>query len=285
MTGPEAATDADARLARYLDELYLWNRRVNLTAVPRAQAESRHTGEARRLLAAAEPARDARVVDIGAGGGVPGIVMAILRPDLHLTLVEADRRRAGFLIHVAAVCACSRVTVVSRRAEELGHDPAHRGRYDVAVSRATAAAPALCELALPSCASAAGCWRWYPTPRPTRGAPPWPRPSAGAARRWPSPPAFSPSPRWRPPPTSSPGVPGSPPAAPFAAAERSALRRGPSQSPAAGAPPPPRSPARPRAPVRRPSRWCAHAPFPPAGPCRPAGHRRWRNRSPRSDRG
>jgi 16S rRNA (guanine527-N7)-methyltransferase len=149
MTGPEAATDADARLARYLDELYLWNRRVNLTAVPRAQAESRHTGEARRLLAAAEPAHDARVVDIGAGGGVPGIVMAILRPDLHLTLVEADRRRAGFLIHVAAVCACSRVTVVSRRAEEVGHDPAHRGRYDVAVSRATAAAPALCELALP----------------------------------------------------------------------------------------------------------------------------------------
>ncbi len=149
MTGPQVGIETDARLGRYLDELYLWNRRINLTAVPRAQAESRHTGEARRLLAAAEPARGARVIDIGAGGGVPGLVMAILRPDLRLTLVEADRRRAGFLLHAAAVCACPQVTVVARRAEEVGRDPAHRGRYDLAVSRATAAAPALCELALP----------------------------------------------------------------------------------------------------------------------------------------
>ncbi len=149
MTGPEVGTETDARLGRYLDELYLWNRRINLTAVPRAEAESRHTGEARRLLAASEAAQGARVVDIGAGGGVPGLVMAILRPDLRLTLVEADRRRAGFLLHAAALCACPGVTVISRRAEEVGHDPAHRGRYDLAVSRATAAAPALCELALP----------------------------------------------------------------------------------------------------------------------------------------
>lgn len=145
MTG----TGTDARLDRFLDELYLWNRRINLTAVPRDQAESRHTGEARRLLAAAEAEPGARVIDVGAGGGVPGLVMAILRPDLHLTLVEADRRRAGFLLHAAGVCACTQVTVIARRAEEVGRDPAHRGRHDIAVSRATAAAPALCELALP----------------------------------------------------------------------------------------------------------------------------------------
>jgi len=153
VTGPEIDAEfhaeVAARLGRYLDELYLWNRRINLTAVPRAQADSRHTGEVRRLLAVAEPAHGARVIDIGTGGGVPGLVMAILRPDLVLTLVESDRRKAGFLLHAAAVCACARVTVVSRRAEEVGRDPAHRGRYDMAVSRATAAAPALCELALP----------------------------------------------------------------------------------------------------------------------------------------
>jgi 16S rRNA (guanine527-N7)-methyltransferase len=149
VSGHEVGTETDARLGRYLDELYLWNQRINLTAVPRAEAEARHIGEAGRLLAAAEPARCAQVIDIGAGGGVPGLVMAILRPDLHLTLVEADRRRAGFLLHAAALCACPHVTVVSRRAEEVGRDPAHRGRYDLAVSRATAAAAALCELALP----------------------------------------------------------------------------------------------------------------------------------------
>ncbi len=141
--------EMDVRLRRYLDELYRWNLRVNLTAIPREEAETRHAGEARHLLASAAPAPGARVVDIGAGGGVPGLVMAILRPDLRVVLVEADRRKAGFLLHAAAVCGCAQVEVVSRRAEEVGHDPAHRGGYDLAVSRAAALAPVLCELALP----------------------------------------------------------------------------------------------------------------------------------------
>jgi 16S rRNA (guanine527-N7)-methyltransferase len=141
--------DAEPRLQRYLEELYRWNKRINLTAVPRDEAESRHLAEARRLLVHAAPGAGARVADIGAGGGVPGLVMAILRPDLRVTLIESDGRKAGFLLHAAALCGCPLVTVVPRRAEEVGHDPAHRAGYDLAVSRATAAAPVLCELALP----------------------------------------------------------------------------------------------------------------------------------------
>lgn len=148
-TEPLAGATTAARLRRYLEELYLWNRRVNLTSVPRDEAESRHLDELARLLAQADPAPGARVVDIGAGGGAPGLVMAILRPDLRVDLVESDRRKAGFLLHAAAVCACPGVTVIGRRAEEVGRDPAHRAAYDLAVSRATAPAPVLCELALP----------------------------------------------------------------------------------------------------------------------------------------
>jgi 16S rRNA (guanine527-N7)-methyltransferase len=140
--------EAEPRLFRYLDELYRWNQRLNLTAIPREEAESRHLGEARHLLDHAAPAMGARVADIGAGGGVPGLVMAILRPDLRVTLIESDRRKAGFLLHAAALCGCPLVTVQSRRAEEVGHDPAHRDAYDLAVSRATAPAAVLCELAL-----------------------------------------------------------------------------------------------------------------------------------------
>ncbi|MGD1052476.1 MAG: 16S rRNA (guanine(527)-N(7))-methyltransferase RsmG [Candidatus Dormibacteria bacterium] len=144
-----SAVEAESRLLRYLDELYRWNLRTNLTTVPRDQAETRHLAEARQLLARAAPDPGARVVDIGAGGGVPGLVMAILRPDLRVTLIESDRRKAGFLLQAAALCECERVTVDPRRAEEVGHDPAHRDGYDLAVSRATASAPVLCELALP----------------------------------------------------------------------------------------------------------------------------------------
>ncbi len=139
----------DPRLLRYLDELYLWNRRIHLTTVPREKAPERHVAQARRLLLVADPPAGARIVDIGSGGGVPGLVMAILRSDLHVVLVDSDRRSAGFLTHAAAVCGCTGVTVFAGRAEDLGHEPAHRAEYDLAVSRAAAAPPALCELALP----------------------------------------------------------------------------------------------------------------------------------------
>ena len=145
----EMGAETAVRLRRYLDELYLWNRRINLTSVPREQAESRHTGESRRLLGELGATGGLRLVDIGSGGGIPGLVIAILRPDLRVTLVEADRRRAGFLLHAAALCSCAGVEVVAARAENVGHDPAHREGYDLAVSRAAAPAPVLCELALP----------------------------------------------------------------------------------------------------------------------------------------
>src|SRR5487761_1743944 len=106
----DGAETAD-RLRLYLDELDRWNRRVNLTSVPREQAESRHADEARRLLDELDAANGLRLVDIGSGGGIPGLVIAILRPDLRVTLVEADRRRAGVLLHAAALCSRSGVAV------------------------------------------------------------------------------------------------------------------------------------------------------------------------------
>jgi len=195
--GPAIVTgiEAEPKLVRYLDELYRWNERINLTSIPRVEAESRHLAEARRLLVHAAPATGARVADIGAGGRRTGMVMAILRPDLRVTLIESDRRKAGFLVHAAALCDCARVTVEPRRAEEVGRDPAHRDTYDLAVSRATASAPVLCELALPLLHAGGACSRWWPTPRPTRAALHPPRPPVEAGS-WPrSPPGSSPSPR------------------------------------------------------------------------------------------
>jgi 16S rRNA (guanine527-N7)-methyltransferase len=136
-------------LERYLDELYRWNRRMNLTTVPREEAWPRHVGESLRLLDAAAAAEGASMLDIGTGGGVPGLVIAIVRPDLQVTLLEADRRKAGFLTHTAGVCGCNNVTVVATRAEEVGRDVAYREKYDLVVSRAAAPVPVLCELALP----------------------------------------------------------------------------------------------------------------------------------------
>jgi 16S rRNA (guanine527-N7)-methyltransferase len=123
--------------------------RLNLTTVPRADAWDRHVGEALELLAVAPPAEGARLVDVGSGAGLPGIPMAVVRPDLEVVLCESDRRRAGFLTHVAGLLGLRGVSVIAVRAEELGRTAEARESFDAAVSRATAAPPVLCELCLP----------------------------------------------------------------------------------------------------------------------------------------
>ncbi len=95
-----------------------------------------HLGEARSL------------VDVGSGGGLPGLALKIARPVLEVTLVEADQGKAAFLVQAAAKLGLE-VEVVGRRAEEAGHDGRYRERFDVAVARALAAMPTLVELCLP----------------------------------------------------------------------------------------------------------------------------------------
>jgi len=96
-----------------------------------------HLGEARR------------VVDVGSGGGLPGLPLKIMRPELEMTLVEADRNKAAFLVSACAQLGLAGVEVVDRRAEEVGRDPRHREAFDAAVARAVAPMPVLAELCLP----------------------------------------------------------------------------------------------------------------------------------------
>jgi 16S rRNA (guanine527-N7)-methyltransferase len=94
-----------------------------------------HLGEARSL------------VDVGSGGGMPGLPLKIARPELRVTLVEADRRKAAFLVHAAAELDLD-VEVVAERAETVGRGPL-RESFDVAACRALAHLPVLVELCLP----------------------------------------------------------------------------------------------------------------------------------------
>jgi 16S rRNA (guanine527-N7)-methyltransferase len=88
------------------------------------------------------------LVDVGSGGGLPGLPLKIARPDLAVTLIEADRAKAAFLVQASARLQLS-VEVVARRAEDAAHDPKYREAFDVAVARALAPMPVLVELCLP----------------------------------------------------------------------------------------------------------------------------------------
>jgi 16S rRNA (guanine527-N7)-methyltransferase len=136
-------------LDTYLDELARWSAHLNLTAIPRDRMWSRHVEEALELLEVAAPSPGSRVVDIGTGGGIPAVVIAVVRPDLRVTMLEADVRKSGFLVHIAGLLKLRGVEVESIRAEDAGRRPGTRERFDLATSRATAPPDVLCELALP----------------------------------------------------------------------------------------------------------------------------------------
>src|ERR1700682_3185965 len=89
------------------------------------------------------------VVDVGSGGGLPGLPLKIARPDLSMTLIEADQRKAAFLVQACVKLGLPDVEVIARRAEEAGHDARLREIFDLAVARALAPTPVLVELCLP----------------------------------------------------------------------------------------------------------------------------------------
>ena len=90
-----------------------------------------------------------RVVDVGSGGGLPGLPLKIALPGLGMTLIEADQAKAAFLVRACSALELRGVEVVARRAEEVGRDPRYRESFDVAVARALAPMPVLVELCLP----------------------------------------------------------------------------------------------------------------------------------------
>ncbi len=136
----------------YLEELEAARPRLRLTALTDPEAvQRRHFLEPLALLLALERLGPlgADVIDIGSGAGFPAVPIKIVRPEMRLTLLEANGKRAAFLERLVQRLGLENVTIVNRRAEEAAHDSEHRAAYDLALARAVAPLPVLVELALP----------------------------------------------------------------------------------------------------------------------------------------
>ena len=181
--GADAA--APARLVRYHRLLCEWNARMNLTGdTDFAVALYRHYLDSLAPLRLEGLfAHGARVIDVGSGAGFPGLPLAIARPDLQVTLLDALQKRISFLAAVVEELGLTHVRLVHARAEDGARNPEHRERYDLAVARAVAPLPVLCELMLPFVAVGA-CSATRVPPRRTS----WRReagpPGCWAAARW-----------------------------------------------------------------------------------------------------
>ena len=94
--------------------------------------------------------REGRLVDVGTGGGFPGLVLSIAEPSLRVTLVDATRKKTAYLERAAAELALD-VEVLQARAEDAAHEPELRESFDIAVCRALGPWPVVLELTLPFC--------------------------------------------------------------------------------------------------------------------------------------
>jgi len=144
-----------ARFARYRDELLDWNTRVNLTAITDpTQVLTRHFLDALTVVLALAPeqlARPARVLDVGAGAGLPGLALKIALPHWEVTELDSVGKKTAFVAHVVDTLGLQGVTVLTGRAEDVARRPAYRERYDYVLARALAPLRVLAEYTLPFC--------------------------------------------------------------------------------------------------------------------------------------
>ena len=130
----------------YLDLLLEVNAVMNLTRITdRASAEVLHVADALTLVAYL-PREPHRLADVGSGGGVPGIPLAIARPDVSIVLIESTQKKAAFLDRAVRELGLSNVVVKAERAEKLVDC---RGKFDVVTARAVAAVGELSQWCFP----------------------------------------------------------------------------------------------------------------------------------------
>ena len=137
------------KLERYAQLLLEQNRVMNLTAITEPEQVARlHFMDSASMLAWKGLAHKS-VIDVGTGAGFPGVVLKILEPSLKLTLVDSLGKRMVWLETICKALSLDEVTCLHARAEELALEPKFRDSFDLAVSRAVASYPLLCELCLP----------------------------------------------------------------------------------------------------------------------------------------
>ncbi|WKY47744.1 16S rRNA (guanine(527)-N(7))-methyltransferase RsmG [Eubacteriaceae bacterium ES3] len=143
-------SDAESqKMIAYMDALLVKNEFINLTRITdEEEFMLLHLLDSLTLLPFIQKTAK-KILDLGTGGGFPGIPLAIMMPESQFTLLDSTKKKLNVIDEIAQSLNINNITVVHGRAEELGHDPIFRQQYDLVVSRAVANLNALSEYALP----------------------------------------------------------------------------------------------------------------------------------------
>ncbi|WP_027329774.1 16S rRNA (guanine(527)-N(7))-methyltransferase RsmG [Marinimicrobium agarilyticum] len=123
------------QLLTYLNEFHKWNRAYNLSAIRDIEAMlDRHLLDSLSVLKHVQVRAPKRLIDVGTGGGLPGIPLAIALPDCQITLLDSAGKKTRFLFHVKTQLGLDNVTVENRRVEHFKPEQP----FDIVISRAFA---------------------------------------------------------------------------------------------------------------------------------------------------
>jgi len=138
----------------YFQELADWNQRANLTAIIEYEdVQVKHFLDSLTICLTAREhlAGPVRVMDVGAGAGLPGLALKLAFPDIKLALVESAKKKAAFLHHIVEKLGLEDVSIYTGRAEELAREKDLRDAFDLVAVRSLAKLPLLLEFSLPFC--------------------------------------------------------------------------------------------------------------------------------------
>jgi 16S rRNA (guanine527-N7)-methyltransferase len=146
--GVEIDADITAQFSTHAAELIKWNRKINLTTITRPKDLA-----VNHFLDSLAPAHfipeNARMLDIGSGGGFPGIPLKILKPPLSVMLIDGTRKKVNFLKNVLRILKLKGIEAHQIRAENLLEDSTYVESFDVIISRAVSSLEHFVKMALP----------------------------------------------------------------------------------------------------------------------------------------
>ncbi len=129
-------SDHEAHLmSLHAKELMMWNKKINLTAITQPlQIAEKHFIDS--IVASSFIKKEKAIIDMGSGGGFPGIPLKIINPDLKLVLMDSSRKKVNFLKHVIRLLDLKDIDAIHTRVQDLYENPLYKNRFDGVISRA-----------------------------------------------------------------------------------------------------------------------------------------------------
>ncbi|MGN0715407.1 MAG: 16S rRNA (guanine(527)-N(7))-methyltransferase RsmG, partial [Anaerovoracaceae bacterium] len=148
--GVSCTSQMAQQLELYMEGVLSWNEKVNLTAITeRDEFMIKHFLDSVLCCGFPEFQSAKKIIDVGTGGGFPGVPLAVVSPDKQFILMDSLKKRLNIIDELTSSIGIRNVSTVHARAEELGRNKEHREQYDLCVSRAVANLATLSEYCLP----------------------------------------------------------------------------------------------------------------------------------------